>query len=250
MEDLKNFRQLNSRTPGHPEVETPGVEIGTGPLGQGVSNAVGMAIAEANLAATFNKENFPVFDNYIFALCGDGCLEEGISHEAASLAGHLGLGRLIILYDDNSITIDGRTDLNFTEDVLKRYEAYGWDVQRVVDGNHNVNGILKAIQHAKETTDKPSIIAVKTIIGYGSSVENTSGVHGSPLGWDKIDAVRAKFGFEAGKYFEVAEDVVKFYREAGERGTKKAAEWTAMMEQYKQQFPADVRVYCFVLFVV
>lgn len=121
-------------------METPGVEIATGPLGQGVSNAVGMAIAEANLAATFNKEGFPVFDNYVYALCGDGCLEEGISHESASLAGHLGLGHLIILYDDNHITIDGRTDIAFTEDVLKRYEAYGWDVSRVEDGNHDVEG--------------------------------------------------------------------------------------------------------------
>ena len=150
MDDLKNFRQLGSRTPGHPEVETAGVEIGTGPLGQGVSNAVGMAIAEANLAATFNKEGFPVFDNYIYALCGDGCLEEGISHEAASLAGHLKLGRLIIIYDDNHITIDGRTDLSFTEDTLKRYESYGWDVSSVEDGNHDVEAIIAAVNRADD----------------------------------------------------------------------------------------------------
>lgn len=237
---MKNFRQLGSRTPGHPEIETPGVEVCTGPLGQGVSNAVGMAIAEANLAATFNKENFAVFDNYIYALCGDGCLEEGISHEAASLAGHLGLGHLIILYDDNNITIDGRTDLSFSEDVLKRYESYGWHVQRVEDGNHDVVAIAKAIEHAKQETSKPSIIAIKTLIGFGSALENTSSVHGSPLGWDKIDAVREKFGFEAGKYFEVPEDVLQFYRAAGERGSKKASEWNTMMKQYQEQYPTEV----------
>lgn len=221
-------------------METPGVEIATGPLGQGVSNAVGMAIAEANLAATFNKEGFPVFDNYVYALCGDGCLEEGISHESASLAGHLGLGHLIILYDDNHITIDGRTDIAFTEDVLKRYEAYGWDVSRVEDGNHDVEAIRKAVEHAKSVTDKPSLIAVKTTIGFGAPNQDTSGVHGSPLGWDKIDAVRAAFGFEAGKYFEVAEDVLRFYREAGERGMAKDAAWEEMMKKYQEAYPAEV----------
>ena len=239
MDDLKNFRQLGSRTPGHPEVETAGVEIGTGPLGQGVSNAVGMAIAEANLAATFNKEGFPVVDNYIYALCGDGCLEEGISHEAASIAGHLKLGRLIIIYDDNQITIDGRTDLTFTEDVLKRYEAYGWDVARVEDGNHDVAGITAAIERAKAVTDKPSIIAVRTTIGYGSVAQDTSSVHGAPLGWDKIDLFREKIGFVHGEYFSPAEDVVAHYRQCAQRGIAKAAEWEAMMAKYKEAYPAE-----------
>lgn len=239
MDDLKNFRQLGSRTPGHPEVETPGVEIGTGPLGQGVSNAVGMAIAEANLAATFNKEGFPIFDNYIYALCGDGCLEEGISHEAASLAGHLKLGRLIILYDDNHITIDGRTDITFTEDTLKRYEAYGWDVSRVEDGNHDVSGIISAVEHAKSVTDKPSLIAIRTTIGYGSALQDTSSVHGSPLGWDKIDLFRAACGFPQGEYFAPAQDVVDFYRAAGARGEATEAAWSAMLEKYRAAFPAE-----------
>ena len=223
-------------------ITAPGVEIATGPLGQGVSNAVGMAIAEANLAATFNKEGFSVIDNYIYALCGDGCLEEGISHEAALLAGHLGLGRLIILYDDNHITIDGRTDIAFTEDTLKRYEAYGWDVSRVENGNHDVEAIRKAVEHAKSVADKPSIIAIQTTIGFGAPNQDTSGVHGSPLGWDKIDAVRAAFGFEAGKYFEVADDVLRFYREAGERGAAKDAAWTAMMQKYQEAYPVEVGV--------
>ena len=239
MDDLKNFRQLGSRTPGHPEVETPGVEIGTGPLGQGVSNAVGMAIAEANLAATFNKEGFPIFDNYIYALCGDGCLEEGISHEAASLAVHLKLGLLIILYDDNHITIDGRTDITFTEDTLKRYEAYGWDVSRVEDGNHDVSGIISAVEHAKSVTDKPSLIAIRTTIGYGSALQDTSSVHGSPLGWDKIDLFRAACGFPQGEYFAPAQDVVDFYRAAGARGEATEAAWSAMLEKYRAAFPAE-----------
>ena len=239
MDDLKNFRQLGSRTPGHPEVETAGVEIGTGPLGQGVSNAVGMAIAEANLAATFNKEGFPVFDNYIYALCGDGCLEEGISHEAASLAGHLKLGRLIIIYDDNHITIDGRTDLSFTEDTLKRYESYGWDVSSVEDGNHDVEAIIAAVNRAKTITDKPSLIAVKTTIGYGSALQDTSSVHGSPLGWDKIDMFREACGFAKGEYFTPAEDVIEYYRAAGKKGTEKAAAWDAMMVEYGKAYPEE-----------
>lgn len=215
------------------------MEVSTGPLGQGVSNAVGMAIAEAHLASLFNKENFPVIDNYIFALCGDGCLEEGISHESASLAGHLKLGRLIVLYDDNHITIDGRTDIAFTDDTLSRYEAYGWDVARVEDGNHDVEGILKAIAHAKSVTDKPSIIAVKTTIGFGCAKQDTSSVHGSPIGWEAIDSVRTSFGFKAGDYFHVDDDVIEYYREAGSRGSAKAAEWSKMFAAYAAAFPAE-----------
>ena len=239
LDDLKSFRQLGSRTPGHPESELVGVEVTTGPLGQGVSNAVGMAIAESHLAALFNKPDFPVIDNYIYALCGDGCLEEGISHESASLAGHLKLGRLIVLYDDNQITIDGRTDISFSEDTLKRYEAYGWDVSRVANGDHDVDAILAAIERAKAVEDKPSIIAIRTTIGFGAAKQNTSAVHGSPLGWEDVDQVRAQFGFPAGEYFSVAEDVLQYYRAAGERGTAKAAAWAKLFEAYGAAFPAE-----------
>ena len=239
IDDLKSFRQLGSRAPGHPESELVGVEVTTGPLGQGVSNAVGMAIAESHLASLFNKPGYPIIDNYIYALCGDGCLEEGISHESASLAGHLGLGRLIVLYDDNQITIDGRTDITFSEDTLKRYEAYGWDVARVDNGDHDVDAILAAIQRAQSIEDKPSIIAIRTTIGFGSPKQNTSAVHGSPIGWDAIDQVRAEFGFPAGEYFSVADDVLKYYRTAGERGTAKAAEWSQLFEAYSHAFPAE-----------
>ena len=239
IDDLKSFRQLGSRTPGHPESEMVGVEVTTGPLGQGVSNAVGMAIAESHLAALFNKPDFPVIDNYIYALCGDGCLEEGISHESASLAGHLKLGRLIVLYDDNHITIDGRTDLSFSEDTLRRYEAYGWDVARVPDGDHDVAGILAAIERAKAVTDKPSLIAVRTTIGFGAPKQDSSAVHGSPLGWEGVDAARARFGLPAGEYFSVPEDVLQFYRTAGQRGSEKAAAWARLFEAYAARFPAE-----------
>lgn len=239
LDDLKSFRQLGSRTPGHPESELVGVEVTTGPLGQGVSNAVGMAIAESHLAALFNKPDFPVIDNYIYALCGDGCLEEGISHESASLAGHLKLGRLIVLYDDNQITIDGRTDISFSEDTLQRYEAYGWDVSRVANGDHDVDAILAAIERAKAVEDKPSIIAIRTTIGFGAAKQNTSAVHGAPLGWEDVDQVRAQFGFPAGEYFSVAEDVLQYYRAAGERGSAKAAAWAKLFEAYGAAFPAE-----------
>ena len=169
MSELKNFRQLHSKTAGHPEVGlTPGIETTTGPLGQGISNAVGLAIAEAHLAATFNRPGHTLVDHYTYVLMGDGCNQEGVASEAASLAGHLGLGKLIALYDDNHITIDGNTAVSFTEDVLKRYEAYGWHVQHVADGNHDIEAIHQAIEAAKAVTDKPSLIKVTTTIGFGS----------------------------------------------------------------------------------
>jgi transketolase len=184
LEDLKQFRQWESKTPGHPEnFMNPGVEITTGPLGQGLANGVGIAMAEAHLAAKFNKPDFPVIDHYTYVIVGDGCNMEGVTSEACSLAGHLGLGKLIALYDDNHISIDGSTDLAFTEDVGKRYEAYGWHVLVVEDGNTDLEAIQKAIETAKSVTDKPSLIKVRTTIGYGSpNKADSHDAHGSALG--------------------------------------------------------------------
>jgi transketolase len=190
LDDIKQFRQWGATTPGHPEnFETPGVEVTTGPLGQGIANAVGLAMAEAHLAARFNKPDCSLVDHYTYVILGDGCNMEGVSGEACSLAGHLGLGKLIALYDDNHISIDGSTDISFTEDVAKRFEAYGWHVQHVENGNTDLDAIAKAIEAAKAVTDKPSLIKVTTTIGYGSpNKQNTAGVHGAALGTDEIQA--------------------------------------------------------------
>jgi transketolase len=178
LDDLRAFRQFGSKTPGHPEnFLTPGVEVSTGPLGQGISNAVGLAIGEKHLAAVFNRDGFPIVDHFTFVICGDGCLQEGISSEASSLAGHLGLGKLIVCYDDNKITIDGSTSLSFTEDVGMRYEAYGWHVLVVNDVN-NLDALREAIELAKAETKRPTLIKIRTVIGFGSTKEGTGGVHG------------------------------------------------------------------------
>ena len=185
--ELKNFRQWGSKTPGHPEnFETPGIETTTGPLGQGISNSVGMALAETSLAARYNIKDCEVVNHHTYVIASDGDLQEGVSHEACAFAGHNQLGKLIVLYDDNNITIDGHTDLSFTEDVCKRYEAYGWHTQKI--GGHDYHAIRTAIQNAKENTDKPSIIACKTIIGFGSpNKAGSHDVHGSPLGEEELD---------------------------------------------------------------
>ena len=207
-EDLMSFRQFGSRTPGHPEYhETPGVETTTGPLGQGIANAVGMAIAESYLAAKFNKEGFPVVDHYTYALCGDGCMMEGIEAEAASMAGTMALGKLIVFYDDNEITIEGDTDIAFRENVGKRHEAQGWHVVHVEDGN-DLAAISKAIKKAKKVTDKPSLIIVKTIIGYGSPLAGNHKCHGAPLGEDNIAKMKADMNWTCDP-FEVPEEVFK-----------------------------------------
>ena len=201
LNDLKQFRQLGSKTPGHPEYKhTPGVEVTTGPLGQGIANAVGMAMAENHLASKFNKDGFNIVDHYTYALCGDGCLMEGVAYEAISLAGTLGLNKLIILYDSNNITIEGNTDIAFTENVCKRFEACGFDTQIVQDGN-DIEAISKAIEKAKQS-DKPSLIEIKTVIGYGSP--NKSGkasVHGEPLGNDERTAMREFLSIEHKDFF-------------------------------------------------
>ena len=240
IDDIKQFRQWGSKTPGHPETfETPGVEVTTGPLGAGISNAVGLAIAESHLAAKFNKPDAKVVDHYTYVIMGDGCNQEGVASEACSLAGHLKLGKLIALYDDNHITIDGRTDVSFTEDVLKRYEAYGWHVQHVADGNTDVDAIAKAIEAAKAVTDKPSIIKVTTTIGYGSPNKgDTAGVHGAPLGEEEAELTRKQLGWSYGP-FEVPQEAYDQYRQAIERGASQEAEWNQTLAAYRSQYPSE-----------
>jgi transketolase len=240
LEDIKQFRQWGARTPGHPEnFETPGVEVTTGPLGQGIANAVGLAMAEAHLAARFNQPGATVVDHYTYAILGDGCNMEGVSGEACSLAGHLGLGKLIALYDDNHISIDGSTDISFTEDVAKRFEAYGWHVQHVENGNTDLEAIANAIAAAKAVTDRPSMIKVTTTIGYGSpNRQNTAGIHGAALGGDEIKATRENLGWSYGE-FEIPADAFSHMREAIERGASLQAEWEATLATYRTQYPAE-----------
>eukprot|EP00041_Stephanoeca_diplocostata_P014815 m.279658 g.279658 ORF g.279658 m.279658 type:complete len:685 (-) comp19809_c0_seq1:377-2431(-) len=241
LDDLKNFRQVGSITPGHPEVGiTDGVEVSTGPLGQGLSNAVGLAIAETHLAAKFNKPDFPIVDNFTYVICGDGCLQEGVTSEASSLAGHLGLGKLIVLYDDNLITIDGDTELSFSEDVLKRYEAYGWHTQTVADGNTaDTAALTAAIKAAQGVTDKPSIIKVRTIIGYGAKLQGTGKVHGAPLGDDDIARIKGEWGFDPASKFVIAPDVQDYYNRAKVIGDGEQAKWAEMFAKYQAAFPAE-----------
>ncbi|WP_262709835.1 transketolase [Hymenobacter metallicola] len=239
LDDLKAFRQMHSKTPGHPESNlTPGVEVTTGPLGQGFANGVGMAMAEAHLAAVYNKEGHVLQDHYTYAIVSDGDLMEGIAAEAASLAGHLKLGKLIYLYDDNDISLDGPTNLSYTEDALARFKAYGWHTQRVADGN-DLDAIEAAIQAAQQETERPSIISVKTIIGYGSPQEGTSKVHGSPLGADNLKKAKEFFGFDPEATFVVPEEVRTHLAEAGQRGAQLQAEWQQQLEAYQQKYPAE-----------
>ena len=244
LEDIKQFRQWGSRTPGHPETfETAGVEVTTGPLGAGIANAVGLAIAEAHLAAKFNRPGCTLVDHYTYVIMGDGCNQEGIASEACSLAGHLGLGKLIALYDDNHITIDGDTSVSFTEDVLKRYEAYGWHVQHVADGNSDVAAIVQAIEAAKAVTDRPSLIKVTTTIGYGSpNKSNTAGVHGAPLGEEEAQLTRQALGWDYAP-FEVPQEAYDHWRQALERGAAQETAWNATLADYRSQFPAEAALF-------
>lgn len=241
LDDIKQFRQWESKTPGHPEnFVTAGVEVTTGPLGQGVANGVGFAMAEAHLAAKFNKPDSKIIDNYTYVIAGDGCNMEGISGEAASLAGHLGLGKLIVLYDDNSISIEGSTDIAFTEDVNKRFEAYNWHVQHVEQGNgednNSLDAIAKAIEAAKKVTDKPSFIKITTLIGYGSPNKvNTYGVHGAALGKDEVKLTRENLGWNYGD-FEVPQDALDHFRKAVDRGAKYEDEWNKTYADYKAKY--------------
>ncbi|KND86664.1 Transketolase [Tolypocladium ophioglossoides CBS 100239] len=238
MDDIKAFRTVDSKTPGHPEAhDTPGIEVTTGPLGQGVCNAVGLAMAQAHTAATFNKPGFDVVDNYTYCFLGDGCLMEGISSEASSLAGHLQLGNLICIYDDNHISIDGDTNCAFTEDVVKRYEAYDWHVVAVDDGDSDLAGIEAAIQKCKEVKNKPSLIKLKTTIGYGSLQQGTHGVHGSPLKADDIKQVKQKWGFNPEESFQVSKEVYDLYGKHSSEGAAAEQQWNQLLSKYAQQFP-------------
>jgi transketolase len=239
LDDLKQFRQWGSRTPGHPEYGlTPGVEATTGPLGQGLTNAVGMAIAERRLAAEFNRAGHDLVDHWTYVIASDGDLQEGIASEACSLAGHLRLGKLVVLYDDNHIQLDGPTSMAWSEDVLKRFEAYGWDARRVEDGN-DIAAIEAAIEAARGD-DRPSLIAVRTHIGYGSpNKQDSQKAHGSPLGPDEVRLVKEAYGWDPDKTFYIPDDALAVFREAVPEGDRLVAEWEARYYAYRDAYPAE-----------
>lgn len=239
MDELKNFRQYGSKTPGHPENHiTAGVEVTTGPLGAGTSNAVGLAIAEKHLAARYNKDDAKIVDNHVYAIVSDGDLQEGISGEASSLAGHLKLGNLTFLWDDNKITIDGSTDVSFTENVLQRYEAFGWHVSTVADGN-DLEAIEKAIAEAQKVTDKPSIIAVKTIIGFGLPKQGTSKAHSDAPGVDAVKEMKRNLNWDENAEFYVPDEVYAKYREAIPNGEKLENEWNGVLKTYTEKYGVE-----------
>jgi transketolase len=237
LDDIKKFRQLHSITAGHPEYGLlPGIEVTTGPLGQGFANGVGFAIAQKYMATRYNKPGFDIFDYKIYAICSDGDLMEGITSEAASIAGHLKLGNMIYLYDDNHISIEGDTDLTFDEDVAKRFEAYGWHVQELPDGN-DLSALSAAIKNAQKETGRPSLIKVRTHIGYGSpNKQDTAAAHGSALGEAEVKLVKENFGFDPDKHFVVPDDVLKYYREAGKKGIAKEKDWNDLYKKYKEKY--------------
>ncbi|WP_027125117.1 transketolase [Gelidibacter mesophilus] len=238
LKDLKNFRQLHSITAGHPEYGLmPGIEVTTGPLGQGFANGVGMAIAEKYMAARYNQPDFKIFDYKIYTICSDGDLMEGVASEAASLAGHLGLGNMIYYYDSNHITIEGDTDLTYDEDVAKRFEAYGWHVQKVSDVN-NLGALSKATKAAQNETKRPSLIIVNSVIGYGSpNKHGTAAAHGSPLGEDEVRLVKENFGVDPDKNFVVPDEVQNFYQKAAKKSAEKEKEWNELYKNYKNRHP-------------
>lgn len=241
LDEIKRFRQWGSKTPGHPEnVLTPGVEVTTGPLGQGFANGVGMAIGQAHLAARFNRPDFPLLDHHIYAIVSDGDLMEGVAAEAASLAGHLKLGKLIYLYDNNRVTIDGSTDLAFTEDVVRRFEAYGWHTQTVEDGN-DLDAIERAIREAQAVTDRPSLISVHTIIGYGLPTQGTHKAHSDPPGEEAVREAKRRLGWPEDRTFYVPEEALAHFRKAVERGAQLEAEWNALVEEYERAYPELAR---------
>ena len=244
LNDLKKFRQLHSKTPGHPEYGlTDGIEATTGPLGQGFANGVGMGIAQKWLADRYNKPGFDLFDYSIYVICSDGDMMEGISSEAASMAGSLKLGNLIYIYDDNHITIEGNTNITFNEDLGERFLAYGWHVQELPDGN-DLDAIENALIKAKEETGKPSLIKLRTHIGYGSPNKvDTAAAHGSPLGADEVKLVKKFFGFDPDQSFVVSEDVLSFYRAAGKAGIEKEKEWNNLFNQYREKYPVEANEY-------
>jgi transketolase len=238
LSQLQSFRQWGSQTPGHPEgLHTPGVEVTTGPLGQGIGNAVGMALAEAHLAARYNRPGHEIIDHRTYVIAGDGDLMEGVSAEACSLAGHWELGKLIVLYDDNRISLAGSTDLSFTEDTAKRFQAYGWHVETVADGN-DVEAIDTALMAAREETSRPSLISVRTIIGFGApNKENTFGVHGSPLGPQELAAAKKHLGWPDQPDFCIPEEALERFRQAREGGASQQSEWKNNFDRYARQYP-------------
>lgn len=239
VEELRSFRQLDSRLPGHPESHlTPGIEVTTGPLGQGVANGVGLALAEAHLAETFNRPDSRLVDNYTYVFLGDGCQMEGIASEAASLAGHLRLGKLIMIYDDNRISIDGSTDLAFTEDVTKRFEAYGFHCQSVC-GDSDLEAMAGAIEGAQAVKDRPSLIRLRTTIGYGSRQAGTEKVHGAPLGAEDVAAAKTALAMDPQQSFHVPEEVRAHYQAVAERGRQLAAAWEELLRAYSRAYPQE-----------
>ncbi|MBU4464191.1 MAG: transketolase [Proteobacteria bacterium] len=237
LDAIKNFRQMGSKTPGHPEFgHTPGVETTTGPLGQGFANAVGMAMTERHLAATYNRTDCKIVDHHTFVMCGDGDMMEGITSEAASLAGHLGLSRLICIYDDNKISIEGGTDISFTEDVAQRFKAYNWDVRKVDDGN-DLNAIYKAVIEAKEETDKPSLIMLRTHIAFGSpNKQDSADAHGAPLGEEEVRLAKQRLGFPESDTFYVSEQVLDIFKKYTAGGKEAESKWRDRFEIYKDKY--------------
>ena len=242
LDDIKNFRQWESKTPGHPERGiTPGVEATTGPLGQGFGESVGLAIAENFIAAKYNRPGFNIVDHYTYVLCSDGDLMEGLSSEAASLAGHLKLGKLICLYDDNNISIEGTTDITFTEDIAGRFRAHGWQVIGPVDG-FDLEAMNAAVHEAQSDPTRPSMIICQTVIGYGSPrKEGTSSAHGEPLGPEETAATKKNLGWSYPEPFAVPPEVLSYFRQAQDRGKQYEGEWTKLWERYKQAFPAEAK---------
>ena len=244
LDDIKKFRQLHSKTAGHPEYGLiPGIEVTTGPLGQGFANGVGFAIAQKYLAARYNKPGFDIFNYKIYTICSDGDMMEGISSEAASIAGHLQLGNMIYLYDDNHITIEGSTNIAFDEDVAQRFEAYNWHVQVLADGN-DLDALSAAIKNAQKEIHRPSLIKVRTHIGYGSpNKQDTAGAHGSPLGEAEVKLVKENFGFNPDKFFVVPDEVLNYYRAAGKRGLDKEKDWNDLYKKYKEKYTGLAKEY-------
>lgn len=238
IDDLKNFRKLNSKTPGHPEVgHTDGVEATTGPLGQGIATAVGMAMAEAHLAAKFNQDQFPVVDHFTYTLVGDGDLMEGVAYEAMSMAGHMKLGKLIALYDSNDISLDGTLNTSFSEDIKKRAESINWQYLRVEDGN-DIDGISKAIELAKQNLDQPTIIEIKTIIGFGSpKVAGTNKAHGAPLGLEEAQATKLAYLWHYEEDFYVPEEVKEHFVQLKQQGADFENQWNELFNSYQEKYP-------------
>jgi len=243
LDELKNFRQWGSKTPGHPEYGlAPGVEITTGPLGQGFANGVGMAMGAAHLGAKFNKPEFPLIDHYVYAIVSDGDLMEGVAAEAASLGGHLQLGKLIYLYDDNDVTIEGFTNLAFSEDVPKRFEAYGWHTQTVQDGN-NLDEIETAIRNAQKVTEKPSLICVKTVIGFGMPTQGTRKAHSDAPGEDAVRETKRHLGWPEDKQFYIPDEALAHFRKAVERGPQLENEWRELVKRYEEAHADDGKLF-------